>query len=124
MANEDTRELANISEVFKALGHPTRLWIAKNLEGRELCVCDIASGTCEEFSAVSQHLNVLKKAQVVKSEKRGKHVFYRLQYPCIPWMISCMEARDIISRIPAEQQAGQIEIQKQKLIEHLQNLKS
>ena len=50
MANNETRELANLAEVFKALGHPTRLWIAKNLEGKELCVCDFVNGTGEEFS--------------------------------------------------------------------------
>ena len=50
MANDETRELANLAEVFKALGHPTRLWIAKNLEGKELCVCDFVTGTGEEFS--------------------------------------------------------------------------
>ena len=62
MANSETKELATLAEVFKALGHPTRLLIAKNMEGRELCVCDFVAGTNEEFSSISQHLNVLKKA--------------------------------------------------------------
>ena len=75
MANDETKELANLAEVFKALGHPTRLWIVKHLAGKELCVCDFVAGTNEEFSAISQHLNVLKKARVVKFEKRGKHIF-------------------------------------------------
>lgn len=84
MANDETRELANLAEVFKALGHPTRLWIAKNLEGKELCVCDFVTGTGEEFSSISQHLNVLKKAHVVECDKRGKHVFTDLRIRAFP----------------------------------------
>ena len=123
MANNETRELANLAEVFKALGHPTRLWIAKNLEARELCVCDLVTGTNEEFSSISQHLNVLKKAHVVECDKRGKHVFYRLAYPCIPWMVRFMEARNEFSRLSPEEQARCMEQQRQQLISHLMQLK-
>lgn len=123
MANDETKELADLSEVFKALGHPTRLWIAKHLEGRELCVCDFVAGTNEEFSSISQHLNVLKKAHVVECDKRGKHVFYRLAYPCIPWMIRFMEARDGYRRLSPEEQARGLEQQRQKLIDYLKHQK-
>ncbi|MDO5450642.1 MAG: metalloregulator ArsR/SmtB family transcription factor [Akkermansia sp.] len=68
MANNATKKQASLAEVFKALGHPTRLWIVRNLANREMCVYDFVEGTSEEFSAVSQHLNVLKKAHVVESE--------------------------------------------------------
>ena len=116
MANDETRELANLAEVFKALGHPTRLWIAKNLEGK-------VTGTGEEFSSISQHLNVLKKAHVVECDKRGKHVFYRLAYPCIPWMIRFMEARDEFNRLPPEEKNVCMEQQRKQLIDHLMQLK-
>ena len=109
MANNATKGLANLAEVFKALGHPTRLWIAKNLEGKELCVCDFVTGTDE--------------AHVVECEKRGKHVFYRLAYPCIPWMIRFMEARDELNRLSPEKQARYMEQQRQQLIHHLMQLK-
>lgn len=124
MANNETRELANLAEVFKALGHPTRLWIAKNLEGQERCVCDLVTGTDEEFSSISQHLNVMKKAHVVECDKRGKHVFYRLAYPCIPLMIRFMEARDEFNRLSPEKQNVCMEQQRQQLIDHLMQLKS
>ncbi len=119
MANQETRELSNLAEVFKALGHPTRLWIAKHLEGRECCVCDFVSGTGEEFSSISQHLNVLKKARVVECEKRGKHVFYRLVYPCIPWLVDCMEARDTFAAAAPAERKRIFDEQKQKLLDHL-----
>ena len=124
MANDETKELANLAEVFKALGHPTRLWIVKHLAGKELCVCDFVAGTNEEFSAISQHLNVLKKARVVKFEKRGKHIFYSLSYPCIPWLIDCMETRDEVSQLSTAEQASVVEEQRRKLIDHLQQLQN
>ncbi len=123
MANDETKELSNLAEVFKALGHPTRLWIVKNLEKRELCVCDFVNGTGEEFSTISQHLNVLKKAHVVEGDKRGKHVFYHLVYPCIPWLIECMELRDQALCPSPQQDRSLIEKQLQSLIEHLQEQK-
>ena len=123
MANQETRELANLAEVFKALGHPTRLWIAKSLEDRELCVCDLVTGTNEEFSSISQHLNVLKKAHVVECDKRGKHVFYRLAYPCSPRMIRFMEARDEFNRLAPEEKTVRMEQQRKQLIDHLMQLK-
>ena len=87
MANDETLALSRLADVFKALGHSTRLWIARRLEGGACCVGDLVS-------TISQHLNVLKRAGVVEAEKRGKQVFYSLRYPCLPWLIRCMEARD------------------------------
>ena len=81
----------------------------------------LASG--EEFSSISQHLNVLKKAHVVECDKRGKHVFYRLAYPCIPWMIRFMEARDEFNRLSPEEKNVCMEQQRKQLIDHLMQLK-
>lgn len=122
MANDATKNLSELAEVFKALGHPTRLWIVRNLAKGELCVCDFVEGTDEEFSSVSQHLNVLKKAHVVESEKRGKHVFYKLVYNCIPWLIDCMEVRNEVLRLSRAEQLAMAEKQRQDLISHLKSL--
>lgn len=122
MANDATKNLADLAEVFKALGHPTRLWIVRNLARGEMCVCNFVQGTGEEFSAVSQHLNVLKKARVVEAEKRGKHIFYRLVYTCIPWLIDCMEARNHVLQLSGEEQDALAEKQRQTLIDHLKSL--
>ncbi|MBE6402124.1 MAG: winged helix-turn-helix transcriptional regulator [Lentisphaerae bacterium] len=123
MANASTRNLADLAEVFKALGHPTRLWIVRSLAGKEMCVCDIVAGTNEDFSAVSQHLNVLKKARVVEADKRGKHVFYKLLYDCIPLLVDCMEMHHKIPHLPTHEQEEAIEKQSQAFIKHLKSLK-
>lgn len=78
--------------VFKALGHPTRLWIAEQLAGGEKCVCELVETIDADFSTVSKHLTILKQAGVVVDEKRGKQVYYRLKVPCILQFMPCIEA--------------------------------
>ena len=89
-----SKEDEKIAEVFKALGHPSRLWIVKRLSSGEQPAGAFVAGLRVDFSTVSQHLSVLKRAGVIESHKRGQHVFYSLVYPCIPWLIERMEYRD------------------------------
>lgn len=122
MANDATKNLSALAEIFKALGHPTRLWIVRNLVRGEMCVCDFVEGTGEEFSAVSQHLNVLKKARVVEAEKRGKHVFYKLVCQGVPWLVDCMEMHHELSHLPHQDKVASVEKQRQLLMEQLKSL--
>lgn len=90
-----TKEKALIeakANVLKALGHPTRLWMAEQLAGGEKCVCELAENIDADFSTISKHLTILKQAGVVIDEKRGKQVYYRLKVPCILNMMPCIEA--------------------------------
>jgi len=80
------------ANVLKALGHPTRLWMAEQLADGEKCVCELAEFFDADFSTISKHLSVLKQAGVVEDEKRGKQVYYRLKVPCILKYMSCVEA--------------------------------
>ena len=80
------------ANVLKALGHPTRLWMAEQLADGEQCVCELAEFIDADFSTISKHLSVLKQAGVVDDEKRGKQVYYRLNVPCILKYMSCVEA--------------------------------
>lgn len=80
------------ANVFKALGHPTRLRMAERLAAGELCVCELLDEIDADFSTVSKHLSILKQAGVVASEKRGKQVYYRLKVPCILNLMPCVEA--------------------------------
>ena len=80
------------ANVLKALGHPTRLWIAEQLAGGEKCVCEFVEKIDADFSTISKHLSVLKQAGVVEDEKRGKMVYYRLKVPCILNFMPCVEA--------------------------------
>jgi len=78
--------------VFKALGHPTRLWMAEQLFQGERCVCEFVKEIDADFSTVSKHLNILKQAGIVEDEKRGLNVYYSLKVPCIINSMSCVQA--------------------------------
>jgi len=81
------------AEVFKALGHPTRLWIVRQLADGEHCVCEFVDAVGVDFSTISQHLAVLKRAGVIADDKRGKSVYYHLTCPCILNVIDCISKK-------------------------------
>jgi ArsR family transcriptional regulator len=77
--------------VFKALGHPARVRMVRELSAGERCVCDLVDKVGLGWSTVSRHLSVLREAGVVAHEKRGQQVFYRLCLPCVGRFIACLE---------------------------------
>lgn len=91
MRKEEKALIEAKANVFKALGHPTRLWIAEQLADGESCVCELVDKIEADFSTISKHLSVLKQAGVVVDEKRGKMVYYRLKVPCILKYMPCIE---------------------------------
>ena len=62
----------------KALCDDTRQKIMEMLREREMCVGDIADAFHLSQPTISHHLNILKVANVVKSRKQGKQVYYSL----------------------------------------------
>ena len=67
-----------LSEIFKALGDPTRIKILYVLMENELCVCDIATLVGMTVSAISHQLRLLRNLKIVKFRKEGKMVYYSL----------------------------------------------
>jgi ArsR family transcriptional regulator len=80
-----------ISNIFKALSHPTRLQIVRLLKEKPLCVCDILPQLESEQSNTSQHLSVLKNQGIVDSKKDGLMVIYRIKSPEVYQMIDIAE---------------------------------
>jgi ArsR family transcriptional regulator, lead/cadmium/zinc/bismuth-responsive transcriptional repressor len=72
------QELADLAELFKALGDNTRIRILNALQHSELCVCDLVNIIDMTQSAVSHQLRVLRAAKIVKYRKEGKNVYYSL----------------------------------------------
>lgn len=80
-----------ISNVFKALSHPTRLQIVRLLKEKPLCVCEILPQIESEPSNTSQHLAVLKNQGIVDSKKDGMMVIYSIKSPEVYEMIDIAE---------------------------------
>jgi DNA-binding transcriptional ArsR family regulator len=83
-------------QMFKALAHPTRLWIVEQLSTGEQCVCEFVHSLDYDFSTISKHLSVLKQAGIISDEKRGKQVFYQLKIPCIMDFIGCIQTAVVL----------------------------
>jgi len=75
-------EIKELARVFKALSDNTRLRLVKMLADLKpddaLCVNALAAELGVSQPAVSQHLAVLRAADLVIGERRGYHVHYRL----------------------------------------------
>jgi len=97
-----------ITNIFKALSHPTRLQIIMLLKNGPLCVCEILPQIDSEQSNTSQHLTVLKNQGIVDNRKDGSKVIYAIKSPEVYEMIDIAE--NIILR--------QIEETKSSLTKH------
>lgn len=78
-----TLALNKKSNLFKAIGHPSRVQILEFLSSGECCVCDIIFelGLEQSQSNVSQHLSVLRRENLIESRKQGMKVIYRIKHP-------------------------------------------
>ncbi|MBN3769139.1 MULTISPECIES: metalloregulator ArsR/SmtB family transcription factor [Burkholderia] len=69
---------ASLAEVAQALGHPNRLELLEHLAQRERSVEELTALSGMTFANTSRHLQILRRARLVDTERRGKHIVYRL----------------------------------------------
>ncbi len=65
--------------ILKALADENRIRILNLLKNGELCVCDIEAVLGIKQSNASRHLNRLKIAGIIDSDKKSQWVYYRLK---------------------------------------------
>ena len=68
--------MANLVPILKALADETRFRIIHLLLSYDLCVGALADHLSMSKAAVSQHLKILRKAGLVRGEKRGYWTHY------------------------------------------------
>lgn len=64
--------------VFKALADPTRRAILKRLQDGSETAGEIAGAFAISKPSLSHHFNILKAADLVRTERRGQHIVYSL----------------------------------------------
>ncbi len=69
----------DVSEVLKTLSHPDRLFVLCQLVDGEQGAGQLQANSNLSQSAFSQHLSVLKKAELVSCRKESQHVYYALK---------------------------------------------
>jgi DNA-binding transcriptional ArsR family regulator len=67
-----------LARIFKVLSVHTRVRMVELLRDRSLCVNSLARTLDITPAAVSQHLRILRDADIVTAQKRGYFVHYRI----------------------------------------------
>ena len=71
--------LVDLAGFARALGHPARIQILKQLAGgKEVACMELVAGLPLAQPTCSRHINELSRAGLLKSRTRGKHVYFRL----------------------------------------------
>jgi len=73
-ANEE--RVADLAQIFKLLGDPTRLRILAALVSGERCVHELCARLHMSQPAVSHQLRILRTARLVKPRRAGREIFY------------------------------------------------
>lgn len=70
--------MININKVFKALGDPTRREILKLLNKGSMNAGEIAAQFNMSKPSISKHLDILRDAELIVSEKKGQFIIYTI----------------------------------------------
>jgi ArsR family transcriptional regulator len=81
--------------LLKALSHPARLCIVKSLiERGETNVMNMQHCLQVPQSTISQHLSVLKAANIIKGRRKGLEIFYSVDNDLIKGLIEALFAEN------------------------------
>ncbi len=68
----------SMQNTMRALSDPIRRDILNLLKGGRMAAGDIANHFSVTDAAISRHLSVLKQADLIRDEREGKFIYYRL----------------------------------------------
>ena len=89
-------------EVFKAMADPTRRAILKRLQAGSLTAGEIGADFAMTSASLSHHFNVLKRADLVRTERRGQYIVYSLNSTVFEDL-----ARMLLDLFPAKRNTGE-----------------
>ena len=78
----------SVGSVFKAISDPTRREILKLLNEKDLSAGEIAEHFDISTPALTKHLNILREAELVSSEKQGNFVIYSINVTVLQQALS------------------------------------
>lgn len=77
----DEQQVVDIAQMFNGLADETRVKIVKLLAKGEFTVDELVEFLGAAQSTTSHHLRVLKEANLIQGEKRGRNIYYSLVSP-------------------------------------------
>jgi predicted transcriptional regulator len=78
------------AEIYKALAHPTRLFIVYEVAENKRSVSELAEMAGIDISTMSKHLEILRSRKVISRVKEGSHAFYKLEFNCLLNFFNCV----------------------------------
>ncbi len=76
---------------FRALADDTRWRIVRLVMDRALCVCELADILAMPQSSVSSHVQIIRKAGLLESERCGKWTYFRIHPKHFPLLNQIIE---------------------------------
>ncbi len=88
----DFLNLKKAAMILRALNHKLRQQIVKLIdENKRLTVTEIYVRLRLEQSVASQHLAILRRAGVVKTDRDGKFIYYSVNTSRVAYIMKCVE---------------------------------
>lgn len=81
-----------MGDVWKALADPTRRKILELLKQNDMNAGEIAAEFNMTKPSISNHLSILKQADLVDSEKQGQNVMYSIKTSVIEDMLRTLSS--------------------------------
>ena len=79
--SDNYQNLENVAHIFKAFAHPARLAILQYISQSDCCVnIELTDQLPIGRTTVNQHLEILKKANLLKWHHEGTRTFYCLNH--------------------------------------------
>lgn len=87
----NTKQNVEYAEMLKALAHPTRLCIVKNLIKKGGCtVSYMQSCTGQPQSTLSQHISKLRSLKIISGTRSGKEIKYEVTNDLVKSIINVL----------------------------------
>ncbi|MCX7986486.1 MAG: metalloregulator ArsR/SmtB family transcription factor [Bacteroidales bacterium] len=89
--NLEPEQLVYASEMLKAMAHPLRIAILKELEKKQkMTVTEIFEALQIPQAVASHHLGILKNKGIVASKREGKNIYYFIRLQQLNQMLDCI----------------------------------
>ncbi len=95
-------QTAELADMFRLMGDPSRLRILLACLGEPMAVGDIAAQLGLSPSLVSHHLRLLRAGRILKGTRRGKRVFYSAADQHISRVVA-----DMVAHVGEERHEGE-----------------
>lgn len=85
--------LAHAAECLKTIAHPVRLKMIQMLLREDITVGDLADACKIKQNVASEHLRLMQHCGLMKSNREGRKVYYKIAEPHLASIMECIEKR-------------------------------